>query len=297
MAFTTFPEDAICYIIADIPGLGEFQGSGAIIGPHTILTAAHLLYDAESDTTADKVSVYPGFTPENGTYNPPGAVPGLQSIHTIKVDDAGDLISAVATQEDFAVINTSTDLSSYGHFALDPNFITGDVVVSGYPAATDGNQSAVEGVVSQDRGLSDLDTSTLPLSAGYSGGPVRDNIYTDGRAIPAVVGTVSTNADAMKLTRPKVALIRHWIAADRSLYAGGTDAPRGLVPQVDGTVPDQGDAAALEATSGLSAAVAPEPASDADTTDFILGPSSLPDPAVAAPVRVFHPGQGYGTDL
>ena len=101
----------------------------------------------------------------------------------------------------------------------------------------------------------------------------------------------------MKLTRPKVALIRHWIAADWSLYAGGTDAPRGLVPQIDGTVPDQGDAAALEATSGLSAAVAPEPASDAETADFIVGPSSLPDPAVAAPVRVFHPGQGYGTDM
>jgi V8-like Glu-specific endopeptidase len=297
MALTAFPEDAICYIIADIPGLGEFQGSGAIIGPHTILTAAHLLYDAGTDATADKVSVYPGFTPENGTYNPSGAVPGLQSIHTLKVNDAGDLISAAGTQRDFAVINTSTDLSSYGSFVLDPTFITGDVVVSGYPATNDGNQSAVEGVVSQDHGLSDLDTSALPLSAGYSGGPVRDDIYKNGRSIPAVVGTVSTNEDAMKLTRRKVALIRHWIAADQALYAGGTDVPQGLVPQLDGTVPDQGDAATLTGTSGLAAAVAPEPASDADTADFVVGPSPGPPPAITGPVRVFHPGQGYGTDM
>ena len=296
MAFTTFPEDAICYIIADIPGLGEFQGSGAIIGPHTILTAAHLLYDAGSDATADKVSVYPGFTPENGTYNPPGAVPGLQSIHTVKVDDAGDVISAAATQGDFAVINTSTDLSAYGRFALDPSFITGDVVVSGYPAAKAGQQSGAEAVVSQDPGLSDIDTSALPLSAGYSGGPLRDNIYRDGQTIPAVVGTVSTNLDAMKLTPRKVALIRHWIAADRSLYAGGTGAPKGLVPQLDGTVPDQqGDAARLAGPPGLSAEVSP--ASASDTADFIVGPSPVVDPASVGPGRVFHPGQGYGVDL
>lgn len=293
VAFTTFPNDAICYILVDIPGQGEFQGSGAIIGPHTILTAAHLLYDADAGATADKVSIYPGFTPENGTYNPEGALPGLQSIHTIKIDDRNDTISAQQTQSDFAVINTSADLSSYGSFALDPNFVSGDVVVSGYPASSDGSQAGTEGVVSQDGRLSNIGTASLPLSPGYSGGPLRDNLYRDGDTIPAVVGTVSTNSDAMKLTARKVALIRHWIAADRSLYQGGTDAPRGLVPQIDGTVSDEADAAPVTASAGLSAPVIDAQSPDRAAADLLLGPGS---DSVTAPVRVFHPGQGYGTD-
>ena len=113
MAITGFPNDAICYILVDIPGLGEFQGTGAIIGPHTILTAAHLVYDADVGATADQVSIYPGFEPTNGTYNPPGALPGLQSIHTIKVADHNDTLTQNETQSDFAVIDTSTDLSSF----------------------------------------------------------------------------------------------------------------------------------------------------------------------------------------
>lgn len=293
MAYTTFPNDAICYILADIPGQGEFQGSGVIIGPHTILTAAHLLYDAGTDATADKVSVYPGFTPENGTYNPPGALPGLQSIHTIKVQDAGDKISPAGTQSDFAIINTSTDLSRYGKFALDPDFITGDVVASGYPASGDGNQSGLEGVVSQDGARSDLLTSNMGLSPGYSGGPLRDNLYRDGAVIPAVVGLVSTNIDAMKLNRPKALLIRHWIASDQSLYAGGSFAPRGLVPQIDGTVSGTGEAAAVSASADLSSPAATggdalDP--HAAAVDLVTGS------AAAEPIRVFHPGQGYGID-
>ena len=119
-------------------------------------------------------------------------MPGLQSIHTIKVDDSGDLISAVATQQDFAVINTSTDLSSYGRFALDPELHHRRRRRVGLSRRHGRQPIRRRGGCTQDRGLSDIDTSNLPLSAGYSGGPVRDNLYTDGRVIPAVVGTVST---------------------------------------------------------------------------------------------------------
>lgn len=328
MAITTFPNSAICYILADIPGEGEFQGTGVIIGPHSILTAAHLLYDSATDATADQVSVYPGFTPDLGTYNPAGALPGLQSIHTIKVNDKGDVISATATQSDFAVIDTSTDLSGFGAYALDPNFTEGEVVVSGYPSSNGGYQAGTGGVVSQDRGFSDLGTSGLDLSPGYSGAPVRDNLYRDGQVIPAVAGTVSTNLDAMKLTPAKARLIRHWIASDRDLYRGGSYAPHGLVPQIAGTASAQADAAAVTAASGLTAPVAtgftysasavPQAASQpspvttsgpvADLAAALLDQGSgggtvaftpvgnVPVLTAAAPAQVFHPNQGWGTD-
>lgn len=327
MAITTFPNSAICYILDDIPGEGEFQGTGVIIGPHTILTAAHLLYDADTDTTADQVSVYPGFTPEAGTLNPAGALPGLQSIHTIKVNDRGDVISAAATQSDFAVIDTSTDLSGFGQFALDASFTQGEVVVTGYPASSGGYQDGTGGIVSQDRGYSDIGTAGLDLSPGYSGAPVRDALYRDGQVIPAVAGTVSTNLDAMKLTPAKVRLIRHWIAADRDLYRGGSYAPHGLVPQIPGTASGQAEAAAVGQRSGLAAAAvaagftyqpaataAAEPQAAivagpiADLAAALLDPgpgaaavaftaaADVPVLTAAAPVQVFHPNQGFGTD-
>ena len=243
MAITGFPYSAVCYILVDIPGEGEFQGSGAIIGPHTILTASHLLWDADAGVGADRVSVYPGFTPDGTTYNPTGALPGIQSIHYIKVADNNDLISAAATQSDFAVIDTSADLSGFGQFALDPGFTAGDVIATGYPAARNGYQTGTEGVVSTNPLFSDLDDSNLRLSPGYSGGPLWDKVERGGSLIPAVVGTVSTNADAMKLTKRKIALIRHWIAFDSPLYAGGTTTPGGTTPQIDGTVSGSVDAA------------------------------------------------------
>lgn len=261
MPNTSFPDSAVVYILDDIPGQGEFQGTGVVIGPHTILTAAHLVYDADTGVTADAISLYPGFVPGSTSYNPAGALGGVQSIHTIKVADKNEELSRQATQSDFAIVDTSVDLSRYGSFALDPGFTSGDIVVKGYPASNNGNLSGTGGTVYQDGTSSDLDTSGLKLSPGYSGGPLYDTVERDGSVIDAVVGTVSTNEDAMKLTRAKVALIRHWIASDRSLYAGGTDAPKGLVPQIAGTVSGDVDAAPVAAPSGTAVLAASAPAS------------------------------------
>lgn len=278
MAITNFPNDAVCFILVDIPGEGEFQGSGAIIGPHTILTAAHLVYDADTDVTADQVSIYPGFEPNGTAYNPAGALPGYQSIHTVKVPDYDEELSAEATQRDFAVINTSADLTAYGSFALDPAFVSGDAVVNGYPASGGGYQGGIEGVVSRDGSLSDIGTSGLALAPGYSGGPLWHDVERNGNTVPAVIGTVSTNDDAMKLTRPKVGLIRHWIAADQSLYDGGQDAPRGLVPQIPGTVSSSVDAASVS------------PPGHAAT----LAAAIISGPAEPAPSRAGHAGDLEG---
>ncbi len=236
MSNTGFPDSAVVYILDDIPGQGEFQATGVIIGPHTILTAAHLLYDADTGSSADALSLYPGYTPGSTNYNPTGALGGVQAIHFIKVPDENEALTSAATQADFAVIDTSADLTPYGRFALDPDFTSGDVVTKGYPASSDGRLAGVETTLSQDGALSDIATTGLPISRGDSGGPLYDTVERNGALVPAVVGTVSTDSDAMKLTRAKVARIRHWIRADRSLYGGGPIALQKLVPQIAGTV-------------------------------------------------------------
>lgn len=260
MPNTNAPDSAVVYILDDIPGEGEFQGTGVIIGPHTILTAAHVVYDADTGASADAISLYPGYTPGATNYNPTGALGGVQSIHFVKVADNNDALSPAATQSDFAIIDTSADLTPYGSFALDPSFTSGDVVVKGYPASDSGNLSGSEAVVSRDGRLSDLATAGLPLSPGYSGGPLYDTVERNGRVLDAVVGLVSTNEDATKLTKAKVDLIRHWIHADQSLYAGGQDAPTGLIPQIAGTVSGSVDAAPVAAAPGNAALAATIPA-------------------------------------
>lgn len=289
MAITDFPNDAVCMILVDIPGEGEFQGSGVIIGPHTILTVAHLLYNADAGATADRVSVYPGFEPNGTYYNPPGALPGDQTIHTIKVPDYNDELSAVGTQRDFAVIDTSIDLSAYGAFALDPNYTSGDIVLNGYPAKNRGYQAGTGGVLSQDGSLSDIDTSSLStISPGYSGGPLWDRVERGGASVPAVVGLVSTQDDAMKLTRRKVALINYWIASDELLYAGAS-GPNPLVQQITGTVSSSVDRAPV-APSAEAATLAAAIMSGGDAAGGAALAAAAPDPAASTAGRGGHDG-------
>ena len=310
MSNTSFPDSAVVYILDDFPGLGEFQATGVIIGPHTVLTAAHVLYDADTETAADAISLYPGYTPDSTVRNPPGALGGVQTIHYVKVPDNDHALSSAATQADFAVIDTSADLTPYGSFALDPDFSRGDVVVKGYPSSANGLLSGIEATLSQDGRLSDIATRGIGLSPGFSGGPLYDTVERNGSIVDAVVGTVSTTVDAMKLTRAKVALIRRWIAIDRSVDAGGLVRPNRTIPQLAGTVsssvdpsarPAPSDAALATAVQAIftyaphaadaewqgsaSAAMAPGPSLFTDFIDALRMPSAL-DAAVAA-----HPTQ------
>jgi V8-like Glu-specific endopeptidase len=248
MAITNFPNDAVCYILDDIPGVGEFQGSGVIIGPHTILTASHLLWSADVGQSADKVSVYPGYSPNGSNYNPPGALGGTQAIHFMRVANQGELISSKSAQSDYAVIDTSVDLSRYGQFALDPHFKGGDVIVNGYPAIRNGAQQGEEKTVSTNPYYSDLDTANLNISAGSSGGPIWDNLYSNGTAIPAVAGLVSTAGFGPRITNRKIETIGHWVLSDSALWSGGSP-PQGTVPQLDGTTATP--AFAYQATAGV----------------------------------------------
>ena len=108
---TLYPYDCVCYIT---DSLG--QGSGVIIGPHTILTASHLLWDATTGTSATDVQIYPGYS-EGGA-----EVTGANDFHYYQINDTNDLLTQASSQLDFAIIDVSQNLSSLGSFGVETNY-------------------------------------------------------------------------------------------------------------------------------------------------------------------------------
>jgi V8-like Glu-specific endopeptidase len=58
---TTFPGNSVVLIESPDPsGDGVIlQGSGVVIGPHTILTASHVVYDISEQTPIQNIEVIP----------------------------------------------------------------------------------------------------------------------------------------------------------------------------------------------------------------------------------------------
>jgi Ca2+-binding RTX toxin-like protein/V8-like Glu-specific endopeptidase len=209
-----YPYDAVC-LITDTVGNEELQGSGVIIGPHTILTASHMLWDAGTGQSATNVTVYPGYTGSGSA-----SVAGT-TIHYNTVNDANDLISQAQSQNDFAIIDVSQDLSSYGSFGVSTNFGGGPVSISGYPATSGGSQLDTSGSATQDPTYSLIDySSAFGVSPGSSGGPIWINEVSSGNALPYVVGVVSTATWGAQLTTADLTQIQGWVAQDASLWGG-----------------------------------------------------------------------------
>jgi Ca2+-binding RTX toxin-like protein len=189
------------------------QGSGAIIGPHTVLTASHVLWNADLNESASAVVSIPAY-PDSGT-----PIGGNYIIHYFQIDNAGDLISASQSQSDFAVIDYATDLSGLGSFGVDPNFTGGTVHMTGYPAIANGDQTDQVGLVLKNPLFNLLDYVSVTPSPGNSGGPLWVDEGTPGNPQPYVVGVVSTDVHATELTPGDLQTIQGWEADDALQFA------------------------------------------------------------------------------
>ena len=58
-----YPNTALVYIEADF-GFSTYSGSGFIVGPNDIITAAHIPYSSSLKRLADEIRVYPSFDPQ-----------------------------------------------------------------------------------------------------------------------------------------------------------------------------------------------------------------------------------------
>lgn len=207
---SAYPYDLVCYISDTIDGV-RYRASGLIIGPHTILTAAHVVWDVDSGQAATSVTVYPSYGASTTGYA--GA-----AIHYNAVDDINGELTKAQSQSDFAIIDVVQDLSSYGSFGIDLNYTGGSADITGYPAYSSSYYTQVtgSGSVVKDASYSVLDynSSSFGVSPGSSGGPIWVNVG----GVAEVVGLVSTSSWGAQLTTADWAQIQGWIAQDAHIW-------------------------------------------------------------------------------
>ncbi len=221
---TSFPYDTVVYITDFIGGI-EYQGSGVLIAPNIVLTAAHVVWQ-QGVGSATGIEVSPGYN--NGTA-PYGTVAGVYILYN-QVNDAADLLTTQQSQYDYAVIKLaqSFDLGTMGLLA---GYQYGNVYVTGYPAVAGGVQITQPEFVSQPPGYTVYYGTAL--GPGSSGGPV----WIEGRGGPDVVGLVSAGLGASgtfaQISSTAYGTIENWVAqAEAACFAAGTRiaTTRGDIP-------------------------------------------------------------------
>jgi V8-like Glu-specific endopeptidase len=212
---TTFPYDTVVYITDTLGGQG-WQGSGVLIAPNEVLTAAHVVYSSTYGP-ASNIEVTPGY--DAGTA--PFGTATATAINFMPIINPNDLITEQQSQNDYALIQLSTSFSSLGDMVPDPNFAGGAANVSGYPGQDGGVLDNSQQMVTPDPYYTLLDGSSI--GSGSSGGPVWV-VGSNGQ--PEVVGLVSTADGGVgsagffnRITTTTVNQIEAWIAQDQAAMA------------------------------------------------------------------------------
>jgi hypothetical protein len=236
--------------LTDTVGAEHLQGSGVLISPDEVLTAAHVVWSTAAGL-ATVIDVTPDYDADGGSKaadDPYGTVSGVVT-HYNAVDDSGDVISNADSQDDFALVKLSSDVAAAGTMALGGAYLgpfnspINNATVTGYPASAGGQQiSKTETLLPYSEFnaapiLGGGNYSLLvgqALGAGSSGGPA----WVTGPFGPTVVGLVSsadTSGDLFltEITTSVFDTIETWMAQDAAAcFLQGTRIAtvRGAVP-------------------------------------------------------------------
>ena len=207
---STFPYD--CVVLIESPDPTDpgyyLQGSGVVIGPHTILTASHVLFDISEQAATSNTRLYPGWSGANPALGA-GYITTTYTDHFNQIGVYGsDDLTKAQSASDYAVIDTSYTFSTWMGVLTD--YAGGEVHLTGYPASAGGGQVDEVGSVTADRTYSVLDYEPGFSSPGDSGGP----IWLDSNGSDDVAGIVSTTGYACQLTAADLSQIESWVSED-----------------------------------------------------------------------------------
>lgn len=183
---TQYPYDTVVYI-TDTIGSQSLRGSGVLISPDEVLTAAHVVYTSGIGAATD-VQVSPGYNFGPSSY---GTI-SYSYFKYYEINDKLNQISASDSQYDFAVIHLSHPAPNAGYMRYESNFSGGSVHITGFPAYYGENFGNYQGMVDFSEPVTrDPQYSVFEGSStgkGSSGGPV----WVMNNGLPYVVGVVST---------------------------------------------------------------------------------------------------------
>ena len=201
-----FSKNAVVKIITDVNGEPHF-GTGFIVGPHTIATAAHVVYNTVSYNSAiveDILSFNANGTPTNDSITP-------LEIHMPSEFDVTSSSDEVLSY-DYALITVEEDLSDYPYFELGiyDNMSDRNVTASitGFPARVHNNitneevtvntitdhimYTGTDVVYSSDGGVIN---HRIDASNGNSGGPLYITEMINGSAVNVAFGIHNLSDD------------------------------------------------------------------------------------------------------
>lgn len=174
----------------------DYLGTGFVVGPHTIATAAHVVFETETDIVRDISDIR--LFDESGSNSSVSFTP--VEVHlplTYKVASSHTNIN------DYALITIEEDLSDYMSFnlgAITDNAINNSlpITVVGFPGSSNGmtnsgsvHQKALsEGIITSTAGADNdrIFTHNADVVAGNSGSPIYVVETVNGQSYNTVVG-------------------------------------------------------------------------------------------------------------
>ena len=247
---STNPADAVVRIISQVVSgntITTEQGSGVLIAPDEVLTSAHVLYDSTgklfASTSVSAVS-------QGGTVY---GTSSAQPIHAMPNRDWTQLSNA---KDDFAIIHLAKPITGVPVMSLGSSFAGGAVTVTGYPAATSGQQDSLSETVSTVSGYSGVLQGTALSASGDAHGASGGAVWTETGGAATVVGLTQSQGSGstgyfVQLTDADTVQIRAWMAQDAALPTATTVAS----PAVAAVVPATGPAVAATTDPTVAATV------------------------------------------
>lgn len=195
---TSYPWNTVGYIVVRFNSDGKMgRGSGFIVTPYMVLTAAHVVYSRERDEYVGGVHFVPGQHQESegeAVIQPYGSFTA-DSWHTDNIYTDPDTPDGDRHMSDYAAIFfngsfTDAGVSTYMPIMFDNSPKIDDVInVAGYPTEVQGESNSNAMWFSTGR-ISRTDESRIIheayISSGNSGGPVWQKLASGQRRVIAV---------------------------------------------------------------------------------------------------------------